>query len=498
MANWQSSNTPKPYPAVVPSLGPSQQQQQQEAPPPYTSPPVYPNSQPRVEYAIIIPRPGAGQRFISAFFVATFIWMLLSLLVQSTVNALQFGHRHRGRSNDCSFNLRVQVGDYSIPSEMHSNTCVEGTEWNQTGQTRPSFLGINYGTSAHALGFTSFTLPISSDVLFFVSRGQNLGGSLEVVTSPNQAAQSATVNVQVTSSSEDALQQTMACLLTRNANQNGVGIFTPIDRYPAWWNSNFHITVILPETGDNASLHIKDFETDLPNSSHQIGDLGRKVIFDAISLSGSNGPISVQSLATYAGKINTGNGKISGVFNATQSLLLSTTNSAINVDVGLTSQEGGSRPTLTTRTSNGLKSNTDTNLVKPSPTSAIDANISLFSTSGSGGSFVVTAQTSNQPLQIAFPTSPSGSALNLQASTENAPASVLLDDAYAGSFDLRTSAYEDATVNVVRPNVSGRHVRYSGEGRGETAGSVVWDGGNYSANGRVSVSTSNGRVELEL
>lgn len=149
---------------------------------------------------------------------------------------------------------------------------------------------------------------------------------------------------------------------------------TPTNVYPSFWNSNFHITVILPDVGNSAPLHIKDLETDLPDSGHQIGDLNNNVIFETISLSGSNGPITVQvrvnstcsilsalnecistlqSLATTTGKINTSNGQISGVFNASQSLLLSTTNSGIHVDVGLTSQAGNSNPTLTARTSNG-------------------------------------------------------------------------------------------------------------------------------------------------
>uniref|UniRef100_A0A8H7Y943 Uncharacterized protein n=1 Tax=Psilocybe cubensis TaxID=181762 RepID=A0A8H7Y943_PSICU len=476
MANqWQTTNTPKPYSAVS-NPGPVLQQphqSQQEAPPPYTGPPVYHDTQPIVEYAIIVPRPGAGRRFLSSFFVATFIWLLLSLLVQSSVNALQFGHKHHGRS----------VGGSAVSSDLNLGNCVSGKSWNQARRTSPfALLRLNFGGDAQASGSTNFTLPISSDALLFLSRGQNLGGSITIITSPTQSFQSATINVQATSNSQQGLQQTKACLLTRNANENGVGVFTPTSGYSPLWNVNFHITVILPDVGNGEPLHIKDLETDLPDSSHQIGDLSTKILFDSISLSGSNGPIAVQSLATTSGKINTSNGQISGIFNASESLLLATTDSGIRVDVGLTSQGSDSNPMLTARTSNA----------------AIDANINLFSSSGSGGTFTVNAETSNQPLKIAFPNAPSGSTLDLQASTQNGQASVILDAAYAGSFDVQTSAFEDAKVNVVRPNVDGRHVNFSGEGRGETAGTVSWDNQSSSGAGKVVVSTTNGQATLYL
>ena len=57
----------------------------------------------------------------------------------------------------------------------------------------------------------------------------------------------------------------------------------------------FGTTFILPEVeAGSAPLQIKKFETDVQNTVHRIGDLNQKILFDSLSLQGTNGPIEVQ------------------------------------------------------------------------------------------------------------------------------------------------------------------------------------------------------------
>jgi len=57
----------------------------------------------------------------------------------------------------------------------------------------------------------------------------------------------------------------------------------------------FETTVILPEVeAGSAPLQVKKFETDVPNTVHRIGDLNQKILFESLSLQGTNGPIDVQ------------------------------------------------------------------------------------------------------------------------------------------------------------------------------------------------------------
>jgi hypothetical protein len=57
---------------------------------------------------------------------------------------------------------------------------------------------------------------------------------------------------------------------------------------------DFETTIILPKSkNDNEPLQIKNFETDVPNIRHKIGDLRGLVDFQHISLKSSNAPIHV-------------------------------------------------------------------------------------------------------------------------------------------------------------------------------------------------------------
>ena len=77
------------------------------------------------------------------------------------------------------------------------------------------------------------------------------------------------------------------------------------------------------------------------------------------------------------------------------------------------------------------------------PNSALHSNISL--SSSRDGSFRVSAQTTNAPLDIALSSSSLGRVLlRLDAATHNAPAHVALPPAFEGRFLLRTTRFRPA------------------------------------------------------
>jgi len=176
------------------------------------------------------------------------------------------------------------------------------------------------------------------------------------------------------------------------------------------------------------------------------------------------------------------------MFNTTSSLVLSTTNGKIEVDVGLKSS--GSETTLNAHSSNA----------------AIDADISLVSASGSGGFFDITTTTSNSDLNIDFPASPVDSQLELEARTSNGLANIYLNPAYEGRFSLTTSSIFGNSINehkdVVDPSgrKRRRQLKYKQIGRGTLEGTVQWEGtrGERKPNGAVVVRTSNSPISLEL
>ena len=86
----------------------------------------------------------------------------------------------------------------------------------------------------------------------------------------------------------------------------------------------------------DAALKIKSLETSLPLYSHLIGDIGDKVLFDYLSLHGSNSPIRSESLTAISADVRTSNSPISGSFNGTDSLKIWTANAPITVQVAFT------------------------------------------------------------------------------------------------------------------------------------------------------------------
>jgi len=172
------------------------------------------------------------------------------------------------------------------------------------------------------------------------------------------------------------------------------------------------------------------------------------------------------------------NGKISGSFNATRLLTLSTTNDAIEASAHAhNSQE----PTvISLKTTNGF----------------LHSNISL----SSNGTFLVSAQTTNAPLAIALSSDARPVLLHLEAATHNAPAHVVLPPAFGGRFLVRTTRFRPALLRET-PRIAGHARRLS---TSTVAGHVLF--GNVSLlehedvgwEGWASVSTSKAPATLVL
>lgn len=108
------------------------------------------------------------------------------------------------------------IWKYEIPSDIVTDTCVQGREWIHGPDN-----GVNYSKTSR----TSFEIPLSADNIFFLSRGALSAGVVELVTSPNQAKDSVTINVVAEYHREYIRDLAKACLVSRDGNQQGVGLF---------------------------------------------------------------------------------------------------------------------------------------------------------------------------------------------------------------------------------------------------------------------------------
>ncbi|KAJ7643275.1 hypothetical protein B0H17DRAFT_1104430 [Mycena rosella] len=352
---------------------------------------------------------------------------------------------------------------------------------------------------------TSFELPVASDTLFLLSRSVGRGvfaaGHVNFLQSEDV---SDTVQVDVTAHFwlEEHLDGAKACLLTREKDQNCVGIFGKWgDRHE---KMRFEVTVTFPQTSDDSPLSINNLSTDLHVFTQVFGDMS-KIAFKTLAIKGSVGgihaeslstgnasirtsvgPIRLQSLIADSADISSSVGPIEGTFNSSNTLILHTSNGPINVDVNLSNDENKQAAKLQMHTSNGY----------------IQGNINLASSKKSDVAFDITARSSNARLKLDVLTAPITSNITLRATTSVGAAAVKLPTTYEGSFTAFTSISSVAvTVDQEAEDPAGkgraRRMKTNDQRRGTVRGRVGWSDEGMKR-GAVSVRTSLAPVTLEF
>lgn len=76
--------------------------------------------------------------------------------------------------------------------------------------------------------YTSLELPVSSDLLYFISRGSLSVGTIDFLESEEPDSDSVKVDVTFLYQTPKALEHAKVCQLERESGKNGVGIFVRI------------------------------------------------------------------------------------------------------------------------------------------------------------------------------------------------------------------------------------------------------------------------------
>ncbi|KAF8592270.1 hypothetical protein K439DRAFT_1626286 [Ramaria rubella] len=360
----------------------------------------------------------------------------------------------------------LQVVDVSQRDVGQCPNITMGTVTNSSSQFGPPF--------STAL---SLSVPASSDLVFFESRGSydNLS-SITFELSDNKDTTDIIVNVAIGFYNNATLDLAKVCLL-QNAGGKGVGFFTPFANgtaIPFDDKVTFTVTVILPNTG--STLNINALKTNMGIWFHHITSLGNGVIFGSLSFNTTDAPIQSDSVSAVVANFTTVNAEISGSYNISDSLGISTINAPIFVNILMENADGDNPTTLSLETEDG----------------AIQAPITLVSTSTSGSpaAFSVSAITTNNPLNVSFPdtlTSPFAR-LAFIGRNLNGLTNVTLPATYEGSILLSTSiSHPTLTSN---PNTTDP----SGQGRTRTVDSQILPNGSLSAQVQWGNDTGSGTV----
>ncbi|KAI0305350.1 hypothetical protein B0F90DRAFT_1815577 [Multifurca ochricompacta] len=415
------------------------------APAPAVKPPSYQATSEALAFSSVgtepdRPRCSPRRPRIRHFFVAAFFLWLAGHTLLRHCKHRRF-HHDSGRhwATDTDFHLGVPSTE---PGES-IDTCVESADWTEVGPSD------RYNSPRFEVWQrTELSLPTDADDIFLFSRGTYAHGVLHIV----EAADRDDIGVEIVVGSHedsDLFERSSVCTLHRGDNGHGVGIFTPkFNRHPRERDTLFFIiTVSLPQ--ESEVVVIPYFETRLPLFHHVVAALPTHT-FTSISLHSSNFPIYAESLVGDKISIGTSNSPIEGNFNTSSSLDIKTSNTPIKVVVNAFNQNHSKPTEIRIRTSNS-------------------------------GGFVVSAQTSNSPLDVKFSDHAADATLKLDARTSNSPAKVHLHPSFEGTFKLRTSIFGvnvNPDVKVEDPAGRGRkrrvNVKTIGRGARIVHGDAAW------------------------
>jgi hypothetical protein len=156
-------------------------------------------------------------------------------------------------------------------------------------------------------------------------------------------------------------------------------------------------------------------------------DTRQYVSFDQLTVTTGSDKIYSAGVLANSMTAASNNGPITGSFNVTRQVSLTTTNAQIDVDLNLFHKESDANDGMSAvmSTSNG----------------AVKANVGLYYSNethsdSQGGKFDLIASTKNALVNLQFTTAPVDSILACSVSTSNAPVDVHLHPTYEGSVTL--------------------------------------------------------------
>ncbi|KAF7297895.1 Ankyrin repeat family protein [Mycena chlorophos] len=293
--------------------------------------------------------------------------------------------------------------------------CVRRAQWSNA-TLLPSGAAFAYESSAR-FGFSD-----PSMAMFLLAQGAHASGHLDIHPSSTELPY---LLVTARSHSLAVRDRANVCLMERDKDGLGVGVFTPnaFDEQGPQDKLEFDLALYLPTAGRRGSSPpLYNLETSLPLFAHNLHSLKDAIEFQELHLKSRNAPIVADSVYARNATIRTTNAHIQGSFDASAHLSLITTNALIDTTVTLHSTTIFKTTELVMQTRNGQ----------------LESAINLLTTSatGEGGNFNVSAHTADAPLVISFPKSPARSTLNFNGVTSNARADVWLNHAYEGRFAL--------------------------------------------------------------
>ncbi|EMD33276.1 hypothetical protein CERSUDRAFT_98869 [Gelatoporia subvermispora B] len=315
---------------------------------------------------------------------------------------------------------------------------------------------------------TSFSLPLSSELLFLVSNSSKSRGIVRITKNGLPGSSDVLVDVRMTYHYDEVFEYTKICSAQLDDGEYGVALFD-IREVPKGrkYYTDFEITVNIPPSTTGVPTFIRGFRGDMLLFAYELGYMQDFVFFDTISLDAGNMSINAMALSARSANLHNERAEISGSFNVSELLVLHAVASLITVDVKL----------LNTDQDN------PTELQMCTFFSDIRVTLELISTSetGTGGAFKVNASTDFRPVDIQTIRAPIDHVLDLTVQTKGGEITVTLPSTWEGEFRAASAPILggpriEADKNVPDPSGRGRKrdLAWVGNEPGVVEGHAWW------------------------
>ncbi|EGO21347.1 hypothetical protein SERLADRAFT_417653 [Serpula lacrymans var. lacrymans S7.9] len=380
-------------------------------------------------------------------------WLLFTVFANALVENSEAGCYDCDTDSGSHLSLVHDRTGWPDAADGDVEHCIGGSDWSNYKKAPPHKF---YPYSAHTL----FRLPVDSEMLYLITRGGTNIGTVTLVSS-DTVRSTVNVRVHVGYHKRRALNRANVCLLSKEHDTQGIGIYTPARWFPSKEEGRMHfdVTVVFPATHDGSPLWIENFQSTLSHYSFKIKDIEDSVYFHSINVQANDAGINSDSIFAFHATFRSTQAFIRGAFKATH-LVLTTTKGPIEAQVDHPSKG----PYLT---GVSLETNEDS------------MQSTLYDNANGGGPFSVEARTFDGPITISYTNTPTNSIQQLVAVTRGSPVKVTMSSAYEGAFSLQNTRNNPIRViesDAEDPSGRGRErvLRKYSRDRNHMKGTVYW------------------------
>jgi hypothetical protein len=429
-------------------------------------------------------------RFIKSLGVAIFLYLVGFGLLQLLFFA--FGSRRWPLPPNWNGSM-----DRPLPLPKDGRVVQCGPEWQSNIAPLPIILTPGNPHRPPYSSSLSLNISARSPHLYFFARGAHSRGSITFRADSNLDGDLAKIDIVSRYSSLELRDIANICLFENDEGGKSFGILTPQQRFevPPRPTSQifFEIVVRFPsKPGQIRTLGTLD--THLPSFHHALFDLEGRIVFESLSLFGTESGIQADFVSAHTATLQTTSKPITGKFNVTEELVLKTTNAPIKVQVELFNER---------------RFHKASRITMQSTNSPIEARVSMYSIDDHrpeqyGGIFDVAAVTTNGVIKLDVPQLPFNPHLQLQSRTTNGAVGVTVHPTYEGRLMLRTTNYIphiEVDYDVKDPSGRGLQREYHIDRvvRGAVDASLWWgEEKDHREFGHINLDTTNSPIALHL